>query len=142
MKLLKEDKYIDSMVERLNEKIKINFDYDFRGWILQNGEIISTNNAPHFEKEHKVDNQDTAVRYNFGYERYIGLPKDRLTSAQYETLQSLLDLYFVGRNGVGELSSNIEINCDMNNKGDFVYKSYSPFKYTTDDIIKLMAISF
>lgn len=122
----------------INEELLIDFDYDCRGWVLQNGEIISTNNGPHFEKEHKVNDQDTAIRYNFGYERYIGLPKERLTSLQYETLQSLLDLYFVGRDGVGELSSKIEINCDMDNKGDFISERYSPFEYTTDDIIKLI----
>jgi hypothetical protein len=64
------------------------------------------------------------------------LPKNNLTSAQYDTLEELLDLFFIGRNDVGERSRNIEINCSMNNKGGFISKIYNPFEYTPDDIIK------
>lgn len=50
----------------------------------------------------------------------------------------MLDNYFIGKNNVGERSNKIEINCSMNNKGDFISKIYSPFEYTTDDIIKII----
>jgi len=117
----------------------INFDYDGRGWITSTGEIISTNNAPHYEKEHKIKNWiENHVKYNFGYERYIGLPKNRLSSAQYETLTKLLDYFFIDKPNVGIRSTAIEINYDMNDKGDFKWKRFSPKTHTTDDIIKLI----
>lgn len=111
-------------------------DYYSRGWILPNGDIISTSNAPHYEKEHLVKDAQSTIKYNFGYERYIGLPKARPTEEQYNTLTQLLDYYFVAGNNVGERNRSLEINCDMNSKGDFTSVVYKPSDYTSDDIIK------
>lgn len=116
----------------------INFDYDGRGWITSTGKIISTYNAPHYEKEHKIKNSENNVKYNFGYERYIGLPENRLSFAQYETLTKLLDYFFINKPNVGIRSTDIEIDYDMNDKGDFKWKLFSPKTHTTDDIIKLI----
>ena len=133
---LVKDNQTTEVKEGLTESSTIDIDWDGKGWILENGKIISTNNGPHHEKDHLIDPESNVVRYNFGYERYIGLPKNNLTSAQYDTLEKLLDLFFVSGNGVGERSRSIEIDCSIDSKGDFTSKIYKPSDYTSDDIIK------
>lgn len=112
--------------------------YYSRGWILSNGDLLSTSNAPHYEKEHLLKDPDSAIKYNFGYERYIGLPKNKPTREQYKTLLALLDYYFTSGNNVGERSRNLEIAGGMDSKGDFKSNRYNPQEYTPDDLIKII----
>ena len=116
--------------------------HNVRGWIATNGEIISTNELelPHYEIVHKIEhlNEDELIRYNFGYERYIGLPKVRPTQAQYNSLLELLDYFFINQENQTLKGSSLEIDYDMNEKGDFKWKIFSPKTHTPDDIIKLI----
>ena len=131
---------IKNNIHRLNEEFDNEDDFDlyWRGWITSNGDIIKTNNAPHYTHKHNTEDQDDDIRYNFGYERYIGLPKIRPTYKQLETLKSLLYYYFIDASSVGIRNTNIEIDYDMNDKGDFKYFSISPKDYTPDEVIKII----
>ena len=112
-------------------------DYDSRGWILSNGEILSTNNEPHYTKFGYCDDDDTTIKYNFGYERYICFPmrKFGVTKEQLNTLLHLLDYWFIDGSGVGERSRNIELAFIVDGY-NFDIISISPKNYTPDDVIK------
>lgn len=134
------------MEKNLLEIYKFNEEFDkeddvrlySRGWITPDGDIIKTNNAPHYTHTHKTEDQDDDIRYNFGYERYIGLPEVRPTYKQLEALKSLLYYYFIDASSVGIRDTDIEINYDMNDKGDFKYFSISPKDYTPEEVIKII----
>lgn len=134
------------MEKNLLEIYKFNEEFDkeddvrlySRGWITPDGDIIKTNNAPHYMHTHNTEDQDDDIRYNFGYERYIGLPEVRPTYKQLEALKSLLYYYFIDANSVGIRDTDIEINYDMNDKGDFKYFSISPKDYTPEEVIKVI----
>lgn len=129
---------LESMKENINEEVSLDLDYDGRGWILPNGEILSTNNAPHYTKKDKLGNDElNSIRYNFGYERYIQLPKEKPTEAQYQTLIELLDIFFLNQQNVGIRSENIEINYN-NSNNEFKTLSISPKDYTSDEVISLI----
>lgn len=123
--------------KRVNEShgFDINYiDYDSRGWILPSGDILSTENEPHFTTMN--DEEEDSIRYNFGHERYIGLPNKAVTQEQLDTLMLLLDYYFVNKESVGVRNTPIEIDYNMNDKGDFKHVRLSPKDYISDDIIK------
>lgn len=132
-------KIIKNNIHRLNEEFdEEEIDYLSRGWITSNGDVIKTNNAPHYTHRHNTEDQDDDIRYNFGYERYIGLPKTRPTYKQLKVLEDLLYYYFIDAPMVGIRNTNIEINYDMNDKGDFKYFSISPKDYTPEEVIKVI----
>ena len=130
-KRLKQIEYFKHM----NEGVDIN--YDGRGWILPSGRIVSTMNGPHFDNKHDSKNQDEDIRYNFGYERYIGLPsKHRPTDKQFEKLRDLLDVFFINEELVGVLNTPIEVCYDTNDASNFKRESLSPKDYTSDEVIE------
>ena len=138
---------INETIENIQNPIKTVDDvtdgnHNVRGWIATNGEIISTNELelPHYEIVHKIEhlNEDELIRYNFGYERYIGLPKVRPTQAQYNSLLELLDYFFINQENQTLKGSSLEIDYGMNEKGGFKWKAFSPKTHTPDDIIKLI----
>ncbi len=129
---------LEQVKENINEEVSLDLDYDGRGWILPNGEVLSTNNAPHYTKKDKLGNDELSyIRYNFGYERYIQLPKEKPTEAQYQTLIELLDIFFLNQQDVGIRSENIEINYN-NSNNEFKALSISPKDYTSDEVISLI----
>ncbi len=107
---------------------------DGRGWILGNGRVISTHNGPHWEKRHLVKGEESAIRYNFGHERYVDLPKGRPSDCQFETLSKLMDYFFVPGNDVGIRSTPVEI--DLTSKGKRF--PISPGECGVDEAIGLM----
>lgn len=130
---------IKNNIHRLNEEFdEEEIDYLSRGWITTNGDVIKTNNTPHYTHKHNSEDQDEDIKYNFGYERYIGLPKTRPTYKQLKALEDLLYHYFINAPMVGIRNTNIEINYDMDNKGDFKYFSISPKDYNPEEVIKVI----
>lgn len=112
-------------------------DYDSRGWILPSGEIISTNNKPHYTRGGEWEDYNTTIKFNFGYERYICLPmrKYGVTNEQLDTLLHLLDYWFIDGNSVGERSRNIELAFIIPGSL-FDVISISPKDYTSDEVLK------
>ena len=132
---VKDIKIIESLHEASNFDIDF-VDMDSRGWIIPNGKIISTHNGPHYDDKHQYEDQSKDIRYNFGYERYIGLPETMPTEKQFKTLSQLLDYYFIDRELVGIRNTSIEVCYDMDNVGNFKTETLSPKEYTADDVIK------
>lgn len=100
---------------------------------MPNGEIKSTNNKPHYDSK-LPENEADAIRYNFGFERYIAMPETKVTNAQLETLLELLDYYFIDKEMVGIRSNSIELAFVY--QGDHKVITLRPSDYLPDDVIK------
>lgn len=111
----------------LDESLDV--ELDGRGWILKGGRIVSTYNGPHWERRHLVKGKENVIRYNFGYERYVDLPKERPDDAQLKTLSKLMDYFFVSGSDVGIRKNPVEICIDSKDKRFPI----SPNEYTVDE---------
>lgn len=131
------DDELEYISNDLHEKID-NIKHYSTGWITPDGDIIGTDNKPHFYSKHNCEDQSKDFRYNFGYERYIGLPlSSRPTNAQLNKIRDLLDYYFINKNNVGERNMDIEIDYPTKD-GDYSFVNVSPKDYTSDEVIALI----
>lgn len=130
--------YVNESLNGNNINEDINFNYDWRGWITSTGKVISTYNGPHYDNIYNNKEKENDIRYNFGYERYIGLPETKPTNKQLEVLTKLFDSYFINGSNVGIRSTDMELQFGLSSKKDYKFIRVSPADYTTDEVIELI----
>lgn len=120
-------------------KESVDIDWDGRGWILPTGELYTTENGPHADYEAELwdyEGEVENIRYNFGYERYIKLPANKPTEAQFNKLAELLDVFFVNANNVGVRSTVVDIEF----KGKI--SRFWPAETPVDELIKKIKAAY